>query len=138
MHSEIGQRCFDVTHALHCRTVCTFANRPYFQQVMNALPWAAMLVVSIILEAAVAVIAALAARAGRPYLYGLAFTFAAYVLYDLARLLQWLVEGPLLSGLFLLATISALVAVWGLYREGRPSVAFCSNRAHAPRNAVFK
>jgi len=39
-----------------------------------------MLVISIILEAAVAVIAALAARAGRPYLYGLSFTFAAYVL----------------------------------------------------------
>ena len=49
----------------------------------------------------------------------LPFTFAAYVLYDLARLLQWPVEGPLLSGLFLLATITALVAVWGLYREGR-------------------
>ena len=80
---------------------------------------ALMLIVSIILEAAVAVIAALAARAGRPYLYGLSFTFAAYVLYDLARLLQWPIEGPLLSGLFLLATITALVAVWGLYREGR-------------------
>ncbi|MGB8897395.1 MAG: hypothetical protein WCD13_24265 [Pseudolabrys sp.] len=50
---------------------------------------AAMLVVSIILEAAVAVIAAFAALAGRPYLYGLSFTFTAYVLYDLARLLQW-------------------------------------------------
>jgi hypothetical protein len=80
---------------------------------------AAMLVVSIILEAAVAVIAVLAARAGRPYLYGLAFTFAAYVLYDLARLLRWPVEGPLLSGLFLLATITALVAVSGLYWERR-------------------
>ena len=67
-----------------------------------------MLVVSIILEAAVAVIAALAAWAGRSYLYGLSFTFAAYVLYDFARLLQWPVEGPLLSGLFLLATITGL------------------------------
>jgi hypothetical protein len=78
-----------------------------------------MLIVSIILEVAVAVLAALAARAGRPYLYGLTFTFAAYVIYDLARLLQWPVEGPFLSGLFLLATITALLAVWGLYREGR-------------------
>ena len=76
-----------------------------------------MLVISIILEAAVAVIAALAARRGRPYLYGLTFTFAAYVLYDLARVLQWPVEGPLLSGLFLVATITALLAVWGLYRD---------------------
>ncbi len=76
-----------------------------------------MLIVSIILEAAVAVIAILAARPRRPYLYGLAFTFGAYVLYDLARLLQWGVEGPLLSGLFLLATVSALIAVWGLYKD---------------------
>ncbi len=79
---------------------------------------AAMLVISIILEAAVAVIAALAAYRGRPYLYGLSFTFAAYVLYDVARLLHWAVEGPLLSALFLLATISALIAVIGLYRDG--------------------
>jgi hypothetical protein len=57
----------------------------------------------------------------RPYLYGLAFTFAAYVLYDLARLLQWPAEGALLSGLFLLATVTALVAVWALYWEGRKS-----------------
>ncbi len=78
-----------------------------------------MLIISIILEVAVAVIAVLAARNGRPYLYGLAFTFAAYVLYDFARLMQWAVEGPLLSGLFLLASITALVAVVGLWAEGR-------------------
>jgi hypothetical protein len=76
-----------------------------------------MLIVSIILEAVVAVIAILAARQGRPYMYGLAFTFAAYVLYDLARLLEWHVQGTLLSGLFLLASISALVAVWGVYKD---------------------
>jgi hypothetical protein len=39
------------------------------------------------------------------------------VLYDLARLLQWDVQGGLLSGLFLLATVTALIAVWGLYRD---------------------
>jgi hypothetical protein len=76
-----------------------------------------LLILSIVLEAAVAVIAVLAARQGRPYLYGLAFTFTAYVIYDLARYLRWTVEGPLLSGLFLVATITALVAVWGLYRN---------------------
>ena len=76
-----------------------------------------MLIVSIILEAAVTVIAILAARDGRPYLYGLAFTFGVCVLYDLARLLHWGVEGPLLSGLFLIATASALFAVWMLYRD---------------------
>jgi hypothetical protein len=76
-----------------------------------------MLIISIILEAAVAIIAVLAARRGNPYIYGLAFTFGAYVLYDLGRLPQWDVQGGLLSGLFLLATITALIAVWGLYRR---------------------
>jgi hypothetical protein len=47
-----------------------------------AIAFLAMLVVSIILEAAVAVVAVLAARRRNPYIYGLAFTFGAYVLYD--------------------------------------------------------
>jgi len=74
-----------------------------------------MLIISIILEAAVAIIAVLAARKGYPYIYGLAFTFGAYVLYDLGRLLRWDVQ--VVSGLVLLATITALIAVWGLYRK---------------------
>jgi hypothetical protein len=76
-----------------------------------------MLIVSIALELAVALIAVLAAREGRPYLYGLAFTFAVYVLYDTARFLEWHAEGGMLSLLFLLASASALYAVWGLYRD---------------------
>ena len=92
---------------------------PDFLKYMNAVRWSdiAMLIVSIALEAAVAILAALAARRGKPHIYGLAFTFAAYVLYDLARLLHWNVQGGLLSWLFLLATITALIAVWGLYRK---------------------
>lgn len=76
-----------------------------------------LLVFSITLEAAVAVIAVLAALKGRPYLYGLAFTFGVYVLYDLGRMLGWNVEKGVLSVLFLAASASALYAVWGLYRE---------------------
>jgi hypothetical protein len=76
-----------------------------------------MLIASIVLELAVAIIAVLAAGRGRPYLYGLAFTFGVYVLYDTARLLEWHAEGGLLSLLFLLASASALYAVWGLYRD---------------------
>jgi hypothetical protein len=76
-----------------------------------------MLIISIILEAAVMVIAILAARDDRPYMYGLAFTFGAYVFYDLARFLHWDVEGPLLAGLFLIASACALVSVWGLYKD---------------------
>jgi hypothetical protein len=76
-----------------------------------------MLIASIILEAAVAILAILAARKGKPYVYGLAFTFGAYVLYDLARFLHIDVQEGALSALFLLATISALIAMWGLYKE---------------------
>ena len=76
-----------------------------------------MLTVAIALELAVAVIAAVAARKGRPYLYGFAFTFAVYVLYDTGRLLGWNVGGGVLSVLFLLASASALYAMWGIYRE---------------------
>jgi hypothetical protein len=76
-----------------------------------------LLITSIILEAAVAILAILAARKGKPYVYGLAFTFGAYVLYDLARFLHIDVQEGILSALFLLATISALIAVWGLYKE---------------------
>jgi hypothetical protein len=76
-----------------------------------------LLIASIALEVAVAVIAAIAAMKGRPYLYGLAFTFAVYVLYDSGRLLGWKVEAGVLSVLFLLASASALYAVWGIYRE---------------------
>ena len=76
-----------------------------------------LLIVSIGLEVAVAVVAALAALKGRPYLFGLALTFAIYVLYDLGRLLGRNVEGGILSVLFLVASASALYAVWGLYRD---------------------
>jgi hypothetical protein len=78
-----------------------------------------VLIVSIALEAAVAVIAVLAALKGRPYLYGLAFTFAVYVLYDLGRLLGWNVEAGIPAVLFLAASASALWAVFGLYRDER-------------------
>ena len=78
-----------------------------------------LLIASIALEVAIAVVAMLVAVKGRPYLYGLALTFAIYVLYDLGRLLGWDVEKGILSVLFLLASASALFAVWGLYRDKR-------------------
>ena len=77
----------------------------------------AMLLLSIALEAAVAIIAVLAAQKQRPHLYGFALTFTIYVFYDLARFLGWNVEHGVLSSLFLVATVSALYAVWGLYNE---------------------
>ena len=47
----------------------------------------------------------------------IALTFAIYVLYDLGRLLHWNVSEGILSVLFLVASLSALVAAWGLYKE---------------------
>ena len=76
-----------------------------------------LLAASIALEIAVAVLALLAARRGRPYLYGLAFTFGVYVLYDTGRLVGWHVKEGVLPVLFLAASASALYAVWGLYRN---------------------
>jgi hypothetical protein len=78
-----------------------------------------LLIASIVIEAAVAIVAMLVAVKGRPSLYGLALTFTIYVLYDLGRLLGWNVEKGILSVLFLLASASALFAVWGLYRDKR-------------------
>ena len=76
-----------------------------------------MLIAAIIVECAVAIIAILGALQGRPHLYGFALTFAIYVVYDLGRLLHWNVGEGILSVLFLIASLSALYAVWGLYRE---------------------
>ncbi len=76
-----------------------------------------MLITSILLEATVALLAVLAARKGRRYAYGFALTFAIYVVYDAARLAQLSVQAGIFSLLFLLATISAVVGAWGLYRE---------------------
>jgi hypothetical protein len=76
-----------------------------------------MLIAAIVVECAVAVVAILGAIKGRPHLYGFAFTFAIYVVYDLGRLLDWNVGQGVMSLLFLLASVSALVAVWGLYKE---------------------
>jgi len=76
-----------------------------------------LLAASIPLEIAVTALAFLTALRGRRYLYGLAFTFAVYVVYDTGRLFGWHVQegGP--SVLFLLASASAAYAVWGLYRD---------------------
>lgn len=78
-----------------------------------------MLILSVILEGAVAVLAFTAARKRKPYLYGFAFTFGVYVLYDIARVVDLNVEQGILSVLFLLASVSALIAAWGLYQEER-------------------
>lgn len=75
------------------------------------------LLISIILEAFIAVLFVLAANKGMKYLYGLAITFGIYVLYDLSRLLELEVAPIVLSGGFLVATLTALYSAWKLYKR---------------------
>ena len=74
-----------------------------------------MLIISILIEAAVCVVAFLTARRGSVFIYGLSLTFGIYVVYDFVRLMGWSVDGRIISGLFLIACSSALIAVAGLY-----------------------
>ena len=56
-------------------------------------------------------------RRCRLSLYGLALTFAISVVYDAARFLRVDVLEGFLSPLVLVASLSALLAVWELYRR---------------------
>ncbi len=74
-------------------------------------------ITSIVIEGLVALISAVAAFRGRSYMYGLAFTFAIYVFYDLTKLYGWGVPKTALSVIFLVATLSALASVWQISRR---------------------
>lgn len=75
--------------------------------------------VSIALEVLVVIAAVLLAlRKGRPYGWLLALTFAIYVLYDSAGFTGAAISVDLLAVLFLVASASALGAVWMMYRAG--------------------
>lgn len=76
---------------------------------MDILP-----IVSIVLEFVIAALALAAAVRGKKYMIGLTITFGIYVYYDLARLYAWPVSESLLSVVFLIATIAALVSVLGV------------------------
>jgi hypothetical protein len=76
-----------------------------------------MLAAAIVLEAVIALLALLAAVKGRRWLFGFAFTFAVYVFYDAARLMQVNVQEGVMSVLFLLAAASALASMWDIYRK---------------------
>lgn len=75
-------------------------------------------IVSIVLELLIAVLALVSAVRGRTYMAGLALTFGIYVYYDLARLYEWSVSESLLSVVFLIATLAALVSVVGIFKAG--------------------
>ncbi len=74
-------------------------------------------VVSIVLEFVIALLALFAAFRGRMYMIGFAITFGIYVYYDLARLYSWEVSESLLSSVFLVATVAALVSMVGIVKK---------------------
>lgn len=80
---------------------------------MNIVP-----VVSIVLEFVIAVLALVAAFRGKVYMVGMAITFSIYVYYDLAREYAWEVSESLLSSVFLVATLAALVSMIGVVKNG--------------------
>lgn len=75
--------------------------------------------ISIILEA-VAVVVAILIAIGKKGVYGWGFalTFAIYVYYDYARLVDMSVSENLLYIMFFIATLSALGSLLWLYRKG--------------------
>lgn len=78
---------------------------------------------SIMLEGAVAVLGVMmAGRHKKSYGWGFALTYLIYVVYDIARLtMKAALPDNLLHGMFFVATLSMLWAVWRLYRdEPRP------------------
>lgn len=77
-----------------------------------------ILLISIIMELAIAGLALMiATKKKKVYGYALALTFGIYVLYDSARLLSLTIAPMLLTGIFFLATCSALYAMVRLYKE---------------------
>ena len=74
--------------------------------------------ISILLEVIVAALGVLlAVRNKKMYGWCIAVTFALYVIYDLADLLQWKVSQDTLYMIFFVATLSILWAVWNIFLE---------------------
>lgn len=73
-------------------------------------------IVSISLELLIAVLALVIALRGRPYMLGFAVTFGIYVYYDLVRHYDWAISESVLSISFLIATITALIAMVGILK----------------------
>lgn len=51
------------------------------------------------------------------YGWGIFLTFGIYVFYDFAKLMSWSISDNILYGSFFIATISALWAVFSIYKE---------------------
>jgi len=74
--------------------------------------------VSILIEVLVCLIGiAIAVQKKRTYGWFIAFTFGAYVVYDLLVFLKARIAPEFLTLLFLAASLSILYAVWEIYRR---------------------
>ena len=74
--------------------------------------------VSIIIEAVIAVIfMSIALKKKKTYGYAFALTFLIYTMYDAAKLLAVEIDSNTLSIAFLLATVSAGLGAWKLYKS---------------------
>jgi hypothetical protein len=73
---------------------------------------------SIIIEVIVAILGAMIFfQKKKKYGLGIFLTFAIYVFYDFAKLVGYSVSSDVLYAIFFVATVSALVAVWMIYKE---------------------
>jgi hypothetical protein len=72
---------------------------------------------SIAIEALIAIIGILMFfQKKKIYGFGFFITFGIYVFYDLARLLGWDISNNILYISFLIASLSALLVVWAVYK----------------------
>jgi hypothetical protein len=79
--------------------------------------------ISIILEAMIVIVCLFTAiHKKRFFAYGFALTFLIYVFYDSAIFYGWIISKNVLSPLFFLATISALLGAILMYEENGTNV----------------
>lgn len=77
-----------------------------------------MQILSILVEIIIVIVAIKTAQLKKKsYAYGFAVTFAIYVIFDSVREFRVQVPQSLLDILFLIATVSALWAMWKLYKS---------------------
>jgi hypothetical protein len=74
---------------------------------------------SVLIEIIIAIVAiVIATKKQKTYGWLIALTFALYVLFDLSRLGVLPLAADLISGLFLIASLSMLGAIWLMFRDG--------------------
>lgn len=71
---------------------------------------------SIAIELIIGILAIITALRGPKYMFGLAFTFFVYVIYDLSKLYAISTLNSYAPVLFFLATLSALWSIYSIYK----------------------